>query len=129
MKTNFTLLRQSILIAFLSLAFSKSFSENIITPNTDINLRANVVNNNLIVDWNLSADSTFSYCEVQASEDGKTFITIGYVMGAEPKVGSDHFVFKQQFNKIKAGKIYYRVLNVAVDGKASATYTVKLVQQ
>ncbi len=128
MKAKSTILNKGIFIGLLCLSFS-AISANNITPSiSGIELKAAVVNNNLIVDWQFNADSKFNYSEVQASTDGKNFTTIGFVTGAEPKDGSTHFIFKQQFSKVKAGKVYYRVVNVASDGTVAATYAVKLNQ-
>ncbi len=125
MKTTSTIINKGIFIILLCLTFS-AVSANNNPAFSGIELKAAVVNNNLIVDWQFNADSKFNYSEVQASTDGKNFITIGFVTGAEPKDGSTHFIFKQQFSKVKAGKVYYRVVNVANDGTIAATYAVKL---
>ena len=129
MKTNFTLVTKTVLFIFLTLIFTKSFSSTI--PHNDspvINLTANVENKNIVVNWNIPAGTASSYCEVQVSQDGKTFSTIGLVMGADPKQANNSFIFKQELKKIKAGKVFYRVLNVNDNNTAVASNVIKIAQ-
>lgn len=130
MKTNIILLSKCILVTLLlTITFKSTFASNHLPINSPvINLKANVENNQLVINWNITEDSSINYCEVQGSEDGKTFKTIGYVMGADPKKSNNSFTFKQDLKKIKPGKIYYRVLNIAADNMATASEVVKLVQ-
>jgi len=111
----------------LILAFSTSFSLNITSTNSLVsNLKANVTNSNLVLNWDMPSNSVVNYCEVQASKDGKTFSTIGYVMGADPKQGANSFSFRQQIAKLKPGQVFYRVLQVSFDEKAIASEVVKI---
>jgi hypothetical protein len=130
MKTNFTLVSKAVLFIFLTLAFSKSFSSNICPSDSPfINLTANVENNNLVINWSTLSDAAANgYCEIQASEDGKTFSTIGFVMGADPKLASNSFTFKQNLKKMKPGKVFYRVLNVTENNTVVASSIVKIAQ-
>ena len=83
MKTSFTYLRHAISVLLLSIAFTSAFSQ---TGNPAIsNLTATVENNNLVINWNVSEAANSNYCQVQASNDGITYTTIGMVMGADPK--------------------------------------------
>ena len=125
MKTNFTNLRNAIFVLLLSLAFTSAFSQN---GNPAIsNLTATVVNNNLVMNWNVSAIDNVNYCEVQASKDGITFSTIGLVMGADPKEPNS-FKFKQGLKKLKSGQVYYRVLNVENSGKSYVSNAVTTIK-
>jgi hypothetical protein len=91
------------------------------------NLSVAVINNNVFVNWTMNEGAAAAaYCEVQASKDGKNFITIGFVMGADPSKTDNTFSFKQQQAKIKPGMIYFRVLNVIAADKAVSSPVVKL---
>lgn len=120
-------LRYFVCFALISLSYTKSFSQTTHSENTVItNLKASVENNRLLINWVISENITSANCEVQASTDGKTFSTIGIVMGADPKQASS-FCFKQNINKIRSGKVFYRVINLEADGKASTSNIVKVV--
>ena len=122
MKTTFTYLRTSICVLLLSVAFTNSFSQ---TGNPAIsNLKATVENNNLIINWNVSEIASSDYCQVQASNDGITFSTIGLVMGADPKQPNS-FIFKQGLKKLKPGQVFYRILNVENSGRSYASNVIK----
>ncbi len=127
MKKKFTLFVKGIWVIIFTLTFTNSFSTNnnaSLSPVT--NLKANIENNNLVIKWNVTPEAAINYCEVQASEDGKTFTTIGYVMGADPKQNNNLFTFKQNLSKLKSGKVFYRILNITADEKAIASEVVKL---
>ena len=128
MKTNTTLLVKSILIVIFALTFTNSFSNNNPVTSPVINLKANVENNNLIVSWNVTLDANANYCEVQASEDGIIFKTIGFVMGANPNQAGNSFTFKQGVNKIKTTNIFFRVLSITADEKAYASDVIKVIR-
>lgn len=122
MKTSFTYLRNGISVLLLSFALTSAFSQ---TGNPEIsNLKATVENNNLVINWNLSAIDASNYCEVQASKDGVTFSTIGMVMGADPKQPNS-FRFKQGLKKLKAGQVFYRILNMENSGRYYVSNAVK----
>ncbi len=124
MKTNFTPFVKVILAALFFFAGTTTFANNT-TPAISGNLKVSVENNSLVMNWNLADASTVNYCEIQGSEDGKTFTTIGYVMGANP-AHDNSYSFKQTLSKIKPGKIYFRVLIIGADEKATSSEVVKL---
>ncbi|MFN8251353.1 MAG: hypothetical protein U0V75_05670 [Ferruginibacter sp.] len=128
MKTNFTSFTgKGLLLLAFSFFFSASFSSNIkFDTSVFNNLTVSVVDNNIQVNWNMPADAAVNYCAVQASTDGKTFSTIGYVMGPNPKAGNNTYTFKQQLAKIKPGLTYYRVLNMGENENATASEVVKI---
>lgn len=105
---------------FFSIAFSNSFAQTA-TPVATVftNLKASVENNNLVINWNLPENVVSDYCLVQVSFDGKTFSTLGMVMGADPKQANNSFIFKQNMKKMKSGHVYYRVY--AVDNAGGHT--------
>ena len=92
------------------------------------NIKASVVENNLLVTWNEANASEQGSWEVQASADGKTFSTIGMVWGADPKAGNDSYAFKQKTNKKQAQYKYFRVLYVANTNDAVASNTIGLTK-
>ena len=128
MKTNFTSFAgKSLLVLVFSFLFSASFSRHIkFDTSLFNNLTASIVNDNIQVNWNMPANINVNYCAVQASSDGKTFSTIGYVMGPNPKAGNNTYTFKQLLAKIKPGLTYYRVINVAENEAATASEIVKI---
>ncbi len=126
MRTIFTQLRNITLAAFLSIVFTNSFAQTIPADNAIItNLKATVVNNNLLIDWNIAENVNTNFCEVQASTDGKTFTTIGLVLGADPSQNNNSFKFKQNVKNLKAGQVYYRVLTIENNNNASSSNVVK----
>ena len=126
MNQNFTYLRNVICALLLTVSFSSAFSQTSLTGNTAIsNLTATVVNNNIVINWNVTDELASNYCEVQASKDGKNFSTIGIVLGADPAQSNNSFAFKQNITKMKAGHVYYRVLSVGDNFRAFASNIVK----
>jgi hypothetical protein len=89
---------------------------------TEINgFAAKIENSNLLINWNSSAEGQSNYWEVQGSKDGKTFSTIGIVLGEDPAEGG--YKYKQSIAKVKPGLKYYRVLHIESDEKATASNT------
>ncbi len=126
MKTNSTILRNTIVVLLLSVAFSNTFAQTVQPGTSDIsNLNATIKNNNILINWNVTDAIASNICEVQASKDGKNFSTIGIVMGADPKQNNNSFAFKQDITKMKAGQVYYRVLSVGANYTATASNVVK----
>lgn len=91
------------------------------------NLQAKIDNNNLFIQWNASAVDESATWQVQGSADGKEFITIGFVMGADPKT-ADTYRYKQGLAKIKPGLKYYRVLQLASNDMAIASNTISIAK-
>ena len=126
MKPNFTYLRNVICALLLSVSLTSAFSQKNIAGDPAIsNLTATVVNNNIVINWNVSDALASNYCEVQASKDGKNFSTIGLVLGADPKQNNNSFAFKQDLTKLKKGHVYYRVVSVGDNYRASTSNVVK----
>lgn len=116
MNSNFTL-RNIVCLFFFSFTFSASFAQVSKATNVD-NLQASVKNNQLLINWN--GTETANYSEIQASVDGKTFTTIGLVLGADPKQ-QNSYSYKHDIKKMKAGQAYYRVLTVVGNEVASVS--------
>lgn len=126
MNSNFTYLRTCICVLILSVAFTNSFSQNSEPSNTAVsNLQASVENNRIIIHWNTTDVAASNYCQVQASTDGKTFTTIGLVMGADPKQTDNSFMFKQELKKMKPGQSFYRILAVDSNNRAYASNVIQ----
>lgn len=126
MKTIFTsALSKGILsLLFITLSFT-AFSASAPKRVTAGGLTVEVINNALVMNW---SNTSANYYEIQASKDGKTFTTIGMVMGADPKGAGNTFSFKQQVAKLKPGKVFYRVLLVNNNLTATATDAVKIAK-
>lgn len=75
------------------------------------NFRSSVENMDVLVKWTSNNNENSNYWEVQGSADGKSFSTIGMVMGADPK-DVKTYTFKQKLQKIKPGIIYFRVMHI-----------------
>lgn len=126
MKTTFTYLRCIIVVLFFSITYINSFSQAANAEKAFVtDLTVAVENNQVLVNWVIPDVSTSNYCEVQSSLDGKTFSTIGMVMGADPRQTNNGYAFKQGLKKLKQGRVYYRVLNVGTNGKAYASNVIK----
>jgi hypothetical protein len=127
MKTNFTSFSKAVLFLAVMLISLNSSAKNIPSANSG-NLKIEVINNNIVMNWNIADADAVNYCEIQSSEDGKIFTTIGYVMGANPAQANNLFVFKQTLSKMKPGKSYFRVLIVGADEKATSSEVVKIAK-
>lgn len=126
MNSNFTSLRNIICALLLTVSFTSAFSQTSLKATPSItNLTAAVVNNNIVINWNVTEELSSNYCEVQASKDGKNFSTVGIVLGADPKQNNNSFAFKQNLAKMKSGNVYYRVLSIVNGEKAIASNVVK----
>jgi hypothetical protein len=63
---------------------------------------------------------------VQSSTDGKTFSTIGLVLGADPKQANNSFIFKQDLRKMKPGRqLFYRILAIDNNDRAYASNVIQ----
>ena len=126
MNLNFTSLRNLIVVSLLTFSFSTTFAQTATTDNSGINnVKASIVNNNIVINWNVTDELVSSICEVQASKDGKNFSTIGLVMGPDPKQTNNGFAFKQNLSKMKAGQVYYRVVSVGANANGGTSNVVK----
>ncbi len=120
MNSNFTYLRNLISVVLLSVSFSTAFAQTADSVNPGIsNVKATVVNNNIVLNWNVTDALASNICEVQASKDGKNFTSVGIVLGADPKQTNNGFAFKQNLSKMKAGQLYYRIVTIGSNANAS----------
>ncbi len=129
MNSNFTSLRNLICVTLLSLSLSTVSAQTAATEelvNSGIsNVKAEVINNNIVINWNVTDALVSNICEVQASKDGKNFSTIGIVMGPDPRQTNNGFAFKQNLSKMKAGQVYYRVVSRGASATEGTSTVVK----
>lgn len=129
MNSNFTSLRNLICVTLLSLSLSTVSAQTTATEepvNSGIsNIKASVFNNNIVLYWNVTDELKSNICEVQASNDGKNFSTIGIVMGPDPRQTNNGFAFKQNLSKMKAGQVYYRVVSRGANATEGTSTVVK----
>ena len=90
------------------------------------NIKASVVESNLVVTWNEATASDKGSWEVQASVDGASFSTIGLVWGADPSASRNSYAFKQNTNKLPSGYKHFRVLYVADNNNTATSTTIGL---
>ncbi len=112
--------------AFMSVNTSAQLNISKNSPTSIEGLIATLDENNLHIDWKSNKMDDANYWEVQASTDGKSFTTIGLVMGTDPKAARGYYSFKQIKNKIKPGIKFFRVLHIENDDNAMASNTIGL---
>jgi hypothetical protein len=76
------------------------------------------------IEWSTDAERPSSYWRVQASKDGKTFTTIGLVLGADPRQEGYKYIFIQPIQESKS-KRFYRLSHVDKDGTERLTNVVR----
>lgn len=81
-------------------------------------LKAFVNGTNLLINWGGTKLTGNEYWEVQASNDGKLYTTIGLVLGADPKFGERNYSFKNKITGIRRGMKFYRVLKIQTETSA-----------
>lgn len=84
-------------------------------------LKVTIENAQLLINWQSASNNNDANFEIQASVDGKTFTTIGYVMGSNPKGLKGSYAFKQNISKMKAGYQQFRVLQQLTTDTALAS--------
>lgn len=73
------------------------------------NVKTIVEKNALTIEWD-SDKPADSYWQIQASSDGKKFISVGHVFGRNVSVTSKAFAFKMKYEKSKNEGLVYRVV-------------------
>lgn len=79
--------------------------------------------NKISIDWTTDNATPTNYFEVEKSNDGKKFVTIAYILGADPsKANCDCYGY---FDKINPGKkeSYYRLKYVDSNGEVEFSET------
>lgn len=71
----------------------------------------------IMVEWATNgAVATYNW-EVQRSSDSQEFSTIGFVMGPNPAMSGDNYMFKDALKNNKATTVFYRLRHVAENGE------------
>lgn len=78
-------------------------------------------NNNALLNWKVAAMVDNATFEVEQSTDGRSFTTIGNV---KPHDAITDYTFKT--TALSAGKYYYRIKQVDIDGKSSFSKTISV---
>ncbi len=115
------------LLAFAFMSVNAMAQQNVDSKQTSIeSLVATLHTTSIQINWKSNITDDANYWEVQASADGKSFSTIGLVMGADPKAAKGSYSFKQITSKIKPGMKYFRVLHMEAADRAMASNTIRL---
>lgn len=91
-------------------------------------LKVTIQNGQLLMNWQSANEINDDNFEIQASLDGKTFTTIGYVMGSNPKGAKGTYTFKQTISKMKAGFQQFRVLQQLTTETALASEAIGITK-
>ncbi len=122
-------MKKFYLLTLCSICTLASFAQLSSIPGTNSgsisNVTATVEKNNLLINW-LGVAGDKDYWEVQGSIDGKSFSTIGMVLGENPAANQKGFSFKMPVGKVKAGYKYFRVLQIDSPETAIASNTIKI---
>ena len=98
----------------------------IILPLKLLGFTGSLLNNKASLQWSVADNETGKYFEVQKSNDGRTFTTIGVVLVSE-KVGTENYSFTD--TKEIGTEAYYRLTIRNVNGSASQSRIVSLKAQ
>lgn len=109
-----------ILIAFVNFTINAN-AQSINEVVSVQQLKVAINNGQLFMSWQSANANNEAQFEIQASDDGVKFSTIGYVWGADPKGVRGGYAFKQQTNKMKPGMQYFRVLQQVTANTAMAS--------
>jgi hypothetical protein len=103
-----------------------SHPASIILPIKLLSFNAGLVNNKASLQWSVADNETGNYFEVQKSNDGKTFTTIGVVLVSE-KNGTENYSFTD--TKEIGAEAYYRLQIVNKNASVSQSKTILLKGQ
>jgi hypothetical protein len=110
-------MRKIIYVSILILANYCGKSQAIENSSIKIeNLTANEKDGKLFVNWAIDGKTEPNYVEVQRSDDGKTFKTIGLVMGPDPSQAGDKYAYVQKMKKETNTLVFYRLRCVTSEG-------------
>ena len=98
----------------------------IILPVKLLGFNGSLLNNKASLQWSVADNETGKYFEVQKSNDGRTFTTIGVVLVSE-KNGTENYSFTD--TKEIATEAYYRLRIVNKNGSVSHSKTILLKGQ
>ena len=86
-----------------------------------------IENQKLSLQWNLTSSENADYCEVQGSEDGIKYTTIGLVVGEDPNEKGS-FRYRHEMKKIRPGLKYFRVLQIEKGEWGYASKSINLIK-
>lgn len=107
-------------------SYGVGFVSAAILPVTWGNIRAVVVNEDVMLNWETLVETNNEYFELEKSNDGINFEIIGKVNSK----GNGNSIIKYQYLHVKPtdrGKIYYRIKQVDEDGTRSYSNTVYVI--
>ncbi len=115
-------------IVMILLAATVTVSAQVVNANGEVKIEgftAKINQGSLVMNWKSGQPETSNW-QVQGSEDGKLYITIGFVFGQDPSKKDNQFSFKQPVAKIRPGLKYYRVLLMESEDRAVASNGIRL---
>jgi hypothetical protein len=95
-----------------------------ILPVTFVSLKAYRFENEVKIEWTTASEVHNSHFDIEKSEEGASFITIGRVKSAGNKTPLSHYVFVD--SQPHDGIQYYRIKQVDLDGKTTLTNVVSV---
>jgi hypothetical protein len=98
----------------------------VIVPVRFVSVNANRMASTNNIVWKTSDEHNVSHYEVQMSEDGNTFATIGNV-SAQNNTSQAQYSFNDQYRS--NNKLYYRIVSVDHDGKKTFSRIIPLESQ
>ena len=117
-------------IVYVAILVLTSYNSNAQTQaNTAINitsLTAATKANRLLINWSTDGAVQTNYFEVQRSEDGNTFKTVGLVMGPDPRQTGDSYVYAEPVKKNQDKHVYFRACHVDTKGAEQVSKMIEL---
>lgn len=109
--------------AFLNVPVYSQASQ---TPVEIKNLKVSATAKQVLFSWSATVSDADANFEVQVSENGKEFKTIGLVWGTDPKGARGSYSFKADAAKLKAGETFFRVIQIASNETAWSSNIARL---
>lgn len=113
-----------LLLSFFSMSTYAQSSTTVVAEN----IKVSGTDRNLEITWtenNRPADGTW---QVQASENGSDYTSIGLVWGPDPKGARNQYRFKQSWTGLKKHYQSFRVLYISSDNKCETGKAVFLTK-
>lgn len=91
-------------------------------------LKATKTETSLVLTWTAPKQTEAGSWQVEASENGQEFTSIGLVWGADPKLEGTSYSFKQKHEKLRPGYRFYRVQFIGTQAELSTSKTIGLTK-
>jgi hypothetical protein len=105
-------------------AFQRVCSRGIVLPLSFLSTNGSIKNNLATIDWKTTAEERLRRYEIERSEDGVQFTTVGSV---QPKTNSTNIKnYSWTDNKILKGTAYYRIKSISLTGSIQFSNIIKL---